>query len=274
MKCNSRLVLLMSLFIIYIKTESINTDFDITPLAGCPGYNNDPNNNYTNLVDKDETTNWLANSCTFEEGQEKVWYVSFTTSRPVEVGGYEITLSGINYHENNPKSWILKAKERENQNWKDIDERDYPMTNEYGYKNFIFNVNKPGKYQYFAFVVTSLQTGNKNGFITLGELSLILSCPNDDIAPKMGCMCGENGNICEEGQKCYSGDCYFLSACPNDEIVPKMGCICGTDGNVCKEGQKCNVVVCLYPPPTLVSVIVLIIGLFFALTLVLVCFIL
>ena len=92
------------------------------------------------------------------------------------------------------------------------------------------NVKKPGKYQYFAFVVTSLQTGSKNGFITLGELSIIPSCPNDDIAPKMGCMCGENGNVCNEG-------------------------------------QKCNVVVCLYPPPSPVSVIFLIIGLFFALTL-------
>ena len=87
-------------------------------------------------------------------------------------------------------------------------------------------------------------------------------------------MCGSNGNICNEGQKCYTGDCFFLSACPNDDIAPKIGCICGANGNICKEGQKCNDVVCLYPPPTQVSVIFLIIGLFFALTLILVCFIL
>ena len=107
---NSRLVLLISLFIIYIKTES-TSDFDITPLAGCPGYNNEKNYNYTNLVDKNIRTKWFANKCTFEEGQEKVWYVSFTTSRPVEVAGYKLTLSVSDYHENNPKSWILKAKE-------------------------------------------------------------------------------------------------------------------------------------------------------------------
>ena len=158
-------------------------------------------------------------------------------------------------------------------NWEDIDERTYTMTGEVGFAmNYTFNVNKPGKYQYFAFVVKSLQA--ESSAISLAELWILPSCPNDDIAPTMGCICGANGNVCKEGQKCYSGDCFFLSACPNDEIVPKMGCICGADGNVCKEGQKCNVVVCLYPPQSPVSVIVLIIGLFFALTLVLVCFIL
>ena len=110
------------------------------------------------------------------------------------------------------------------------------MTGEVNYGNYTFNVNKPGKYQYFAFVVKSLQYSSAN-VISLAELWILPPCPNDDIAPIMGCICGENGNVCNEG-------------------------------------QKCNVVVCLYPPPTLVSVILLIIGLFFALTLVLVCFIL
>ncbi len=152
MKWNSRLVLLVSLFIIYIKTESINTDFDITPLAGCPGYDNEQVYNYTNLVDKNINTDWLASSCTFEEGQENVWYVSFTTSRPVEVAGYKITLTSeggsSDDHESHPKSWILKAKESKNQNWKDIDERTYLMTEEVNYGNYTFNVKKPGKYQY------------------------------------------------------------------------------------------------------------------------------
>ena len=91
------------------------------------------------------------------------------------------------------------------------------MTEEVSFQKYIFNVNKPGKYQYFAFVVTSLQEQDRNR-ISLGELWLLSSCPNDDIAPEIGCMCGSNGNICNEG-------------------------------------QKCNVVVCLYPPPTPVSVI-------------------
>ena len=93
MKWNSRFVLLLSLLIIYIKTETINTDFDITPLDGCPGYNNQSSYNYTSLVDKDIKTLWYARPCTFE-GQDNVWYVSFTTSRLVEVAGYVISLAG------------------------------------------------------------------------------------------------------------------------------------------------------------------------------------
>ena len=212
-------------------------------------------------------------SCTFEEGQENVWYVSFTTSRPVEVAGYKITLAHlVSYNPTTvPKSWILKAKEKEDQSWEIIDERTDETIAAVNNGNYTFNVNKPGNYQYFAFVVTSLQGPTSN--ILLGELWLLSSCPNDDIASNE-CICGANGNVCNEGQMCYSGDCIFLSACPNDDIAPKIGCICGANGNICKEGQKCNDVVCLYPPPTQVSVIFLIIGLFFALTLILVCFIL
>ena len=160
MKWNSRLVLLISLLIIHVKTESINTDFDITPLAACPTVNNQASYNYTNLFDKNIKTYWGANKCTFE-GQDNVWYVSFTTSRLVEVAGYTITLAtdGTVYQMKScsPMSWILKAKEKEEQSWQNIDERNYTMTGEVNYENYTFNVNKPGKYQYFAFVITSLQ---------------------------------------------------------------------------------------------------------------------
>ena len=111
MKWNSRLVLLISLFVIYVKTESIDTDYNITALAGCSGLMS--HLDYPNLVDKDIKTTWYARSCTFE-GQDNVWYVSFTTSRLVEVVGYKITLafSGNDLSQSNPKSWILKAKEK------------------------------------------------------------------------------------------------------------------------------------------------------------------
>ena len=91
MKWNSRLVLLISLLIIYVKTQPINTDYDITPLGGCPGVGKQTN--YTSLVDKNILTTWSALNCTFE-GQDNVWYVSFTTSRLVEVAGYVISLAG------------------------------------------------------------------------------------------------------------------------------------------------------------------------------------
>ena len=270
MKWNSRLVILISLIMIYVKTESTNTDYDSTVLAGCSSSSSDFN--YTKLVDKNIKTYWGANKCTFE-GQDNVWYVSFTTSRLVEVAGYKITLAHIiSYNPTTvPKSWILKAKEKEDQSWEIIDERTDETIAAVNNGNYTFYVNKPGNYQYFAFVVTSLQGPSSN--IILGELWLLSSCPNDDIASNE-CICGANGNVCNEGQMCYSGDCIFLSACPNDDIAPKIGCICGANGKICKEGQKCYDVVCLYPPPTQVSVIFLIIGLFFALTLILVCFIL
>ena len=156
MKWNSRLVILISLIMIYVKTESTNTDYDSTVLAGCSSSSSDFN--YTKLVDKNIKTYWGANKCTFE-GQDNVWYVSFTTSRLVEVGGYKITLAsdGGTRHNLHMKSWTLKAKESKNQKWEDIDERTYDMTGEVNYGNYTFNVNKPGKYQYFAFVITSLQ---------------------------------------------------------------------------------------------------------------------
>ncbi len=233
MKWNSILVILISLVVMCVKTESTNTDFDITPLAGCSGTSS--NTNYTKLVDKDLKTYWNASRCIFE-GQDNVWYFSFTTSRLVEVAGYKITLfsQAISNSANNPKSWILKAREKEDQSWETIDERTDERIEAVNNGNYTFNVNKTGNYQYFAFVVTSLQDSSSN--ILLGELWLLSSCPNDDIASNE--------------------------------------CICGANGNVCNEGQKCNGVVCLYPPPTQVSVIFLIIGLFFALTLILVCFIL
>ena len=233
MKWNSRLVILISLVVMWVKTESTNTDYDITPLAGCVGQSY----TYNNLFDKKIYTYWSANKCTFEE-QDNVWCVSFKTSRLVEVAGYKITLAHIIAYNSgsNPKSWILKAREKEDQSWEIIDERTDERISAVNNGIYIFNVNKPGNYQYFAFVVTSLQGGPSSN-ILLGELWLLSSCPNDDIAPEIGCTGGEITNVCGEGQICNSG-------------------------------------VCLYPPPTLVSVIFLIIGLFFALTLILVCFIL
>ena len=69
MKWNSRLVILISLIMIYVKTESTNTDYDSTVLAGCSSSISDFN--YTKLVDKNIKTIWFAYFCNFE-GQTRV----------------------------------------------------------------------------------------------------------------------------------------------------------------------------------------------------------
>ena len=96
------------------------------------------------------------------------------------------------------------------------------------------------------------------------------SCKKDNIVTENTCICGANQNVCNVGQICKDGDC--LSLCPNHDIAPEIGCICGANNNVCIFGQICKDGDCYYPPPSRFSVLFLIIGLFFAFTLILVCF--
>ena len=370
MKCYSRLVLLISLLIIYAKTAESTISF--TALDGCVNRVNYPATGYDKLVDGKISTTWFAPQCSFE-GQSEIYYVYFKASEVFHVTGYTITLAedGGQYVNNNPKDWVLKAKENEKDGWLEIDSKNninlaWGVVN---YGNYSYIVQTPGLYQYFVYIVTS--TYKKGDYINLGELWLMTFCPNNirieteigctcnnnickkgqlckggnclydcpsngaapnigcicggiknicnggelcnsnnicvpvctsdntapnigcicggitnicnegqlcnsnnnclsdcprnNTAPDIGCICGGITNICNEGQLCKDGNC--LSPCPNDDISPEIGCICGANRNVCNEGQICNIVDCWYPTPTPVSVLFLIIGLFFALTL-------
>ena len=368
MKCYSRLVLLISLLIIYAKTAESTISF--TALDGCDGDVSSTGSD--KLVDGKISTTWFGPQCSFE-GQSEIYYVYFKASEVFHVTGYTITLAqdGGQYVNNNPKDWVLKAKENEKDGWLEIDSKNniYLAWGIVNYGNYSYIVQTPGLYQYFVYIVTS--TFKKGEYINLGELWLMTFCPNNirieteigctcnnnickkgqlckggnclydcpsngaapnigcicggiknicnggelcnsnnicvpvctsdntapnigcicggitnicnegqlcnsnnnclsdcprnNTAPDIGCICGGITNICNEGQLCKDGNC--LSPCPNDDISPEIGCICGANRNVCNEGQICNIVDCWYPTPTPVSVLFLIIGLFFALTL-------
>ena len=96
-------------------------------------------------------------------------------------------------------------------------------------------------------------------------------CTNNAIISDNQCFCGENGNVCLENQICQDGDC--LSPCTNNAVSDNP-CFCHENSNVCLQGQMCKDGDCLSPPPSPVSAIFLIIGLFFGLTLMFIFFLL
>lgn len=274
MKCNYILVLLIFLFVIYIKTE---TEFTITAINGCV---NNPFADYNKLFDQNLQIMWYAHTCSFE-GQNDIYYVYFKTDKLVEVTGYKIILadSAANYPGNVPKTWVFKAKKKEGDSWVEIDERVNWTDNIRGNGIYTFILNNPGEYQYFVYIVTSTQ--NKGNPVSLAELWLLTPCTNDqtasekgctcgttvcnkgelcknsaclstcpgnDIAPKDGCMCGGGvTNICNQGLFCYSGHC--LSSCPKNGIAPQNGCTCNAITNICDEGEMCESNNCLSSCP-------------------------
>ena len=239
---NSRLVLLISLFIIFVKIESTNTPFTVEALSGCDTIFGA---GYDKLVDGNIETAWYTYKCDFEG--ESVYYVRFKTNRLVEVYGYKITLAydgGVN-NKNNPYKWVLKAKEKVSDTWTDIDSQTQYMSSVPNYGNFTYTVSKPGNYSYFAYVITDVQSQNANNAIKLGEFWLleIESCPNEGVAPQIGCKCGLTTNICNVGQICKDDQC--LSSCQNDQTAPERGCYCGLTTNICNQGQFCYSHICL-----------------------------
>ena len=240
---NSRLVLLISLFIIFVKIESTNTPFTVEALSGCEG--GETKYNYDKLVDGNIKTTWYTFKCDFE-GQS-VYYVEFKTNRLVEVYGYKITLAsdGGEYEDYNPYKWVLKAKEKVSDTWTDIDSQTQYMSSVPNYGNFTYTVSKPGNYSYFAYVITDVQSQNAGNAIKLGEFWLleIESCPNEGVAPQIGCKCGSTTNICNVGQICKDDQC--LSSCQNDQTAAESACYCDLTTNICSVGQICKNDQCL-----------------------------
>ena len=87
-------------------------------------------------------------------------------------------------------------------------------------------------------------------------IGLAKFCHNNTILSDR-CFCGDF--LCSSNQLCNGTLC--LNSCPKYDIAPEIGCICGSNNYVCNEGQICKNGHCFYPPP---SILFLIIGLFFA----------
>ena len=229
MKCYSRLVLLISLFIIFEKTESV---IELEYISGC--YAND-NYHPKKLIDQDINQRWMSNTCIFGN-LENIYYVYFKTKTISQVTGYKITLSerAVAYAGSNPKSWVLKAKQSETDEFKDIHNSVVPKDScKTNYHNYSYLFESPVTYQFFALVVLSVQ--DVGGPVSIAELWLFASCTNE-IEAYGGCTCDKE--VCEYGQLCKNGKC--LSSCPNDKTAPDIGCMCGSVQNICSSGTFCN----------------------------------
>lgn len=112
-----------------------------------------------NLVDNDKNTNsgyWLCNQAgdkSAPPGESgEYWWADFESTAPIEVQLYGLTASYIKG--GNPKSWTIKAREKETDEWKVIE----TVTNE-SFPNQDsptewFVLDTPGTYQYFRLLIS------------------------------------------------------------------------------------------------------------------------
>ena len=89
-------------------TDGVFTGFTATAGAGSAGPGN---GGYTKLVDGSTDTKWCTNSSPF--------YIEFHSSAPFVPTGYIMTTAedAASYSGRNPKSWTIKAKVNENDEW-------------------------------------------------------------------------------------------------------------------------------------------------------------
>ena len=211
MKCYSRLVLLISLFLIFEKTESA---IELENFDGC---SNKLNHGLEKIFDRNLNTDWITGPCYFEN--QNVFYASFKTKSEVQVTGYKITLAhdANDFKSYNPKSWVLKAKQTETAQYQDIHSTTVTIDScKTNYHNYSYVFENSITYQYFALVISSTQGADE---VSLGELWLLASCTNGQIETYCGCTC--NREVCEYGQLCRKGKCLTLSTCPKNDIAPE-----------------------------------------------------
>ena len=105
-------------------------------------------------ITNDSFNKWCTSIYDRDNG---IWYCEFHTASLVRVDGYQI-LTGFDTgstNGRNPHSWVLKAKANTGDQWTAI----ATVTNDQTLENkslqpYDFNVDTPGKYQYFRFEVS------------------------------------------------------------------------------------------------------------------------
>ncbi len=99
-------------------------------------------------------------------------FVEFSTTNAVQVNGYTLYTANDNATNpgRNPKSWSLKAKLANNDNWTIIDSVANDATmQDTNYTPFDFEMDVPGTYRYFRFEVSEVHFGSD---MQLGEFQL------------------------------------------------------------------------------------------------------
>ncbi len=144
-----------------LKTKVTKYNF----LGGTDGYN--VNEAPSKLFDGNTGTKWC--------GEGKNSYVEFSTDNAIRVVSYVLTTANDNESNpgRNPKSWLLKGKLDENDEWKIIAtvNNDTKMKN-VNYTPYEFDVDKPGTYKYFRFEIKETTGSN---VLQMSEMNLLKS---------------------------------------------------------------------------------------------------
>ncbi|MBP5772177.1 MAG: fibronectin type III domain-containing protein [Bacteroidaceae bacterium] len=134
---------------------------------------------YFNLVDGNPDTKWYTHyyEQTKDEQTNDRWFCDFTTSNPLSITGYTL-IPGSGMQDNPdraPRTWTLKAKANENDEWILIDLRnvsenstDAMSINDNTPTSYAIDADKQGIYQFFRLEVYN--TGGE--YIQLAELTL------------------------------------------------------------------------------------------------------
>ena len=122
--------------------------------------------NYQYLVDGKEKTKWYVKN---NNGQA---YIEFHYDQPIRTSGYVLTTANdtANFGSRNPKSWTLKAKLGESDEWITIATVTNDLTLEAkNFEAYRYNIQKEGIYKYFRFEVSEVRSGKE---FQLSELTI------------------------------------------------------------------------------------------------------
>ena len=128
-----------------------------------------------NLLDGNISTKWEAQKSTHTSAPNYEWYIDFNTASTIQVDGYTLysASDAHDYPQRNPKTWELKAKVNESDDWTQIayvaNDDTFNLDNSTPYH---FDVNSPGEYKYFKFIIWTSHDEAGATEMQLGELKL------------------------------------------------------------------------------------------------------
>jgi len=180
-------------------------------LGGTAGYSDDEA--LSKLFDGDTGTKWCC------EGNNS--FVEFSTDNAIRVVSYILTTANDNDLNpgRNPKSWLLKGKLDENDEWKIIAtvNNDTKMKN-VNYTPYEFDVDKPGTYKYFRFEIEETTGSN---VLQLSEMNLLKSEINGVIDNGDGTYNVKSGTQLDI--KAIPAEGYHFDAWSNNEEGYEVG---------------------------------------------------
>ena len=184
------MTLLLFAFLGGAKAQDETIFAGFTATGGTQGTNT--NEGYAKLVDglftsgtqATDWTKWGTGSKGTPTGESGSYYwVDFHSNFPITVSGYILTTGNDNEsdgcHNRNPKSWVLKGKLNENDNWTTIATVSNDQTmQDVNFESYEFNADQTGTYKYFRFMISETKGAT---FMQLCELRLRGTVNNFDL---------------------------------------------------------------------------------------------